>query len=138
MELSLVGRGYRKMRKMMSIETMKMLGRKRLIPIDTRSAAPRMLGAVVFAAIAATAGAQTVTPDVPKHDAAPQPVPPKSSPPADEALPSGNPHTGVLKPPDVDPKMAKQVPDVDPAMDNPPPGKPPAPEAADPPKVQPK
>jgi hypothetical protein len=59
------------------------------------------------------------------------------APPSD-ALPSGDPKSGVLKPPDVDPKMSKKVPDVDPAMDDPPAGKAPAPPAADPPKVQPR
>jgi hypothetical protein len=59
------------------------------------------------------------------------------APPAD-AMPAGDPKTGVLKPPNIDPKMAKPVPDVDPAMDNAPPGKKAAPDTASPPKVQPK
>ena len=61
----------------------------------------------------------------------------KAPPPPPDAKPTGNPKTGVLHPPDVDPKMAKQVPDVDPGMTQPPPDKQqPADQA--PPKVQPK
>ena len=61
----------------------------------------------------------------------------KSPPPPPEAQPKRDPKTGVLKPPDVDPKMAKTVPDVDPAMNQPPPDKQSAP-ADGPPKVQPR
>jgi hypothetical protein len=64
-------------------------------------------------------------------------APDTPSPPAG-AMPSGDAKNGVLKPPDVDPKMAKPVPDVDPAMDNPPPGKDPARGDSVLPKVQPK
>jgi hypothetical protein len=53
-------------------------------------------------------------------------------------LPAGDPQNGVLKPPNIDPKMAKAVPGVDPAMDDPPPGKRPAPDSPEPPKVQPR
>ncbi len=63
---------------------------------------------------------------------------PDAPPPPADAMPSGDPKTGVLTPPDVDPKMARPVPDVDPAMDNPPPGKVPAPADPSAPKVQPK
>jgi len=61
----------------------------------------------------------------------------KSPPPPPEAQPKGDPKAGVLKPPDVDPKMAKTVPDVDPAMNQPPPDKQ-SPADQGPPKVQPK
>src|SRR5271168_2119965 len=63
---------------------------------------------------------------------------PDAPPPPADALPSGDAKNGVLKPPDVDPKMAKPVPDVDPAMSNPPPGKPLMPNDPSAPKVQPK
>ena len=65
----------------------------------------------------------------------------KAPPPPPDAKPTGDPKTGVLHPPDVDPKMAKQVPDVDPGMTQPPPAKPdkqPPPADQPPPKVQPK
>jgi hypothetical protein len=62
----------------------------------------------------------------------------KAPPPPPDAKPEGDPKTGVLKPPDVDPKMAKKVPDVDPAMDQPPPDKQSPPPDQGPPKVQPK
>ena len=61
----------------------------------------------------------------------------KTPPPPPEAKPKGDPKTGELKPPDVDPKMAKKVPDVDPGMTQPPPDKQSPPTDA-PPKVQPK
>jgi hypothetical protein len=64
-------------------------------------------------------------------------TPDAPAPPAG-TLPSGDPHSGVLKPPDIDPKMAKSVPDVDPAMANPPPGKTTGPADPGAPKVQPK
>lgn len=61
----------------------------------------------------------------------------KSPPPPPEAQPTGDPKNGVVKPPDVDPKMAKKVPDIDPAMNQPPPDKQ-TPADQGPPKVQPK
>jgi hypothetical protein len=60
----------------------------------------------------------------------------KAPPPPPEAKPTGDPKTGLLHPPDVDPKMAKPVPDVDPGMTQPSPGKQSPP--VDAPKVQPK
>jgi hypothetical protein len=63
---------------------------------------------------------------------------PDAPPPPADALPSSPPKNGVVKPPDIDPKMAKPVPDVDPAMSNPPPGKTPVPSDPSAPKVQPK
>ena len=62
----------------------------------------------------------------------------QKAPPPPDAKPAGDPKSGVLKPPDVDPKMAKQVPDVDPGMTQPPPGKQSPPTDQPPPKVQPK
>ena len=61
----------------------------------------------------------------------------KAPPPPPEAQPKGDPKTGMVKPPDVDPKMAKKVPDVDPGMTQPPADKQ-QPAADGPPKVQPK
>ncbi|HTJ62321.1 MAG TPA: hypothetical protein VL899_00800 [Alphaproteobacteria bacterium] len=65
--------------------------------------------------------------------AKPEPVPPPA-----EVKPKGDPRTGVLTPPNVDPKMAKAVPDVDPAMNNPPPNVTPAPPDAPPPTAKPR
>jgi hypothetical protein len=62
----------------------------------------------------------------------------KAPPPPPEAKPEGDPKTGELRPPDVDPKMAKKVPDVDPGMTQPPPDKQSPPADQGPPKVQPK
>ena len=62
----------------------------------------------------------------------------KTPPPPPDARPKGDPKTGVLKPPDVDPKMSKKVPDVDPGMTQPPPDKQSPPADQGPPKVQPK
>jgi hypothetical protein len=62
----------------------------------------------------------------------------KAPPPPPDAKPLGDPKTGVLKPPDVDPKMDKKVPDVDPGMTQPPPDKQSPPADQPPPKVQPK
>jgi hypothetical protein len=96
-------------------------------------------GGIVFGLLAALS-----LPRIPAV-AEPQPTPPSQQkktpdapPPPADALPTGDPKTGVLIPPNVDPKMAKPVPDVDPAMDNPPPGKVPAPADPSAPKVQPK
>jgi hypothetical protein len=55
--------------------------------------------------------------------------------------PSAAPKSGVVEPPDVDPKMARPVPNVDPAIDKPPagvarPGAPTPPKT--PPDVQPR
>jgi len=61
----------------------------------------------------------------------------KAPPPPPEAKPQGDPKTGLVTPPDVDPKMAKKVPDVDPGMTQPPPDKA-SPTPDTPPKVQPK
>ena len=106
----------------------------------------RVIAAASFFAILLTCGlchatyAQQASPDqIPK----PPPSTDKAQPPV--AKPAGAPKSGVLKPPDVDPKMAKKVPDVDPGMTKPPPDKqsPPAdkqapPSDQPPPKVQPK
>ncbi len=99
-----------------------------------------------LAAIAATALFVTViSPSVQAQQPAPQNLPtppesanPKSAPVPPEAKPVGDPKTGVLKPPDVDPKMSKAVPDIDPAMDNPPPGTTKAPAGAPPAEAKPR
>ena len=53
--------------------------------------------------------------------AAPDPVPQAAGPDAQTNPaapdPTGNPKTGVLKPPDVDPAMTKPVPDIDPGIE---------------------
>lgn len=138
MELYRIGVGCYRMRKMMSIKTMKMPDGEHAAQVGFTRMGAWIAVALAVSGLSSTCYAQAANSDVAKHDVAPEPAPPRSPAPADEALPSGNPQTGVLKPPDVDPKMAKPVPDVDPAMDNPPPGKPPAPETSEPPKVQPK
>ncbi len=80
---------------------------------------PAALVTTVIAALFVTAISPTLHAQQPAPPDSTKPKP--AAPPAD-AAPTGDPKTGVLKPPDVDPKMAKAVPDVDPAMDNPPPG----------------
>ena len=99
-----------------------------------------------LAAIAAAALLVTLTsPCVHAQQPAPQDVPtppdsakPKPAAPRANAMPTGDPKTGVLNPPDVDPKMAKAVPDVDPAMNNPPPGTTKAPADAPPAEAKPR
>jgi hypothetical protein len=79
--------------------------------------------------------AQDASPPPAQDRSANQPQPQPSVPPA------GPPQNGVVKPPDVDPKMAKAAPDVDPKMahlPNPTP-KPPAKPGEEPPtEVQPR
>ena len=93
--------------------------------------------ALLFVGFSTLAYAQPATSD----DTHKKPVAPASkdapAPPPD-ALPSGDPKTGVLTPPNVDPKMAKSVPDIDPGINNPPPGKAPGPADPTAPKVQPR
>jgi hypothetical protein len=135
MELPTKAAGFHKVRNLPVVETMKT--RRRGIP----SRNGRVIGvtgalaALLFCGLPSTGYAQqTSTDQAQPHK---KTVPDAPAPPAD-ALPSGDPHSGVLKPPDVDPKMAKSVPDVDPAMDKPPPGKTPGPTDPNAPKVQPK
>lgn len=97
-----------------------------------------MLAALLLAGLSITAQAQQTPANPPTHDKKKDDSTANSSAPPADTMPHGDPKSGVLKPPDVDPKMAKTVPDVDPAMDNPPPGKVPAPDDSDPPKVQPR
>jgi hypothetical protein len=104
---------------------------------------PAACSRTLAAIAAATLFIAMTSPSVQAQQPAPQNVPtppdsakPKAAPP--EAKPIGDPKTGVLKPPDVDPKMAKTVPDVDPAMDNPPPGTTKAPADAPPAEAKPR
>ena len=103
--------------------------------IDRGTAASGLLAALLICGLPSIGYAQQTSTD--QAQPYKKTVPDAPSPPAD-ALPSGDPKTGVLKPPDVDPKMAKPVPDVDPAMDNPPPGKAPTPTDPSAPKALPK
>jgi hypothetical protein len=100
--------------------------------------APKLLAALLLAGLSIAAQAQQTPANPPAHDKKTDDSTAKPSAPPADAMPGGDPKSGVLKPPDVDPKMAKTVPDVDPAMDDPPPGKVPAPDNSDPPKVQPR
>jgi hypothetical protein len=102
---------------------------------------PNRLAATIIAVLVVTA----TSPSVQAQQPAPQNLPtppdsakPKAAAPPAEAMPTGDPKTGVLKPPDIDPKMAKAVPDVDPAMDNPPPGTTKAPADAPPAEAKPR
>jgi hypothetical protein len=135
MELPTKAAGFHKVRNLPVVRSMKT--RRRGIPsrIDRVIGATGAFAVVLLCGLPATTYAQrSPTDQAQPHK---KTVPDAPAPPAD-ARASGDPHSGVLKPPDVDPKMAKPVPDVDPAMDNPPPGK--APASPDPaaPKVQPR
>jgi hypothetical protein len=135
MELPTKATGFHKVRNLPVVETMNT--RRRGIPsrIGRVIGAAGALVAMLFCGLPSMGYAQqTSTDQAQPHK---KTVPDAPAPPAD-ARPSGDPHSGVLKPPDVDPKMAKPVPDVDPAMDNPPPGKTPSPTDPSVPKVQPK
>lgn len=135
MELPTKTAGFYKVRNLPVVETMKT--RRRGIPsrIDLTLGAAGAVAALLFLGLPATAYAQTPSPD--QAQSHKKTVPDAPAPPAD-ARPSGDPKSGVLKPPNVDPQMAKPVPDVDPAMNNPPPGKAPGPTDPTGPKVQPK
>jgi hypothetical protein len=85
-----------------------------------RNPASGWAAVAVAIGLSATAAAQTVPNDRHSGAGATKDAPALSP----EAKPQGAPKTGVLKPPDVDPKMSKPVPDIDPQMDKPPPGKP--------------
>ena len=132
MELPTKAAGFHKVRKLPVIETMKTRRRGTPSQIDLTLGATGTLAALLFCGLTATTYAQPPSTD--QAQSHKKTVPDAPAPPA-EAMPSGDPKSGVLKPPDVDPKMAKPVPNVDPAMDNPPPGKAPDPAA---PKVQPR
>ena len=134
MELPTKSAGFHKVRNLPVIQTMETR------PREIRSRISRVTGvagmlALLFLGLPATTYAQQPSTDQAQSNK--KTVPDAPAPPAD-ARPSGDAQSGVLKPPDVDPKMAKSVPDVDPAMDNPPPGK--ALASPDPatPKVQPR
>ena len=135
MELPTKAAGFHKVRNLPVVRSMKT--RRWGIPsrIDRVIGATGALATLLLCGLPATTYAQqTPTDQTQPHK---KTVPDAPAPPAD-ARPSGDPHSGVLKPPDVDPKMAKSVPDVDPAMNNAPPGKTPAPTDPTAPKVQPK
>ena len=66
------------------------------------------------------------------------PAPSQAAPVPPEARAAGDPKSGVLKPPDIDPNMSKHVPDVDPGMTQPPTAKTAPPAEETPGKVQPK
>ena len=90
-----------------------------MIVIDP-PAIPRSVARDRWAAILVGAALSTA----PNAIAAPDPVPLASGPdtPTNPSVPdpAGNPKTGVLKPPDVDPGMTKPVPDVDSGIEKPP------------------
>ncbi len=105
--------------------------------MDHSGSGLKWAAAMLFAGFSALAYAQPATNDAPRektdHGRSTE-----TPAPTAEALPSGDPKTGVLTPPNVDPKMAKTVPDVDPGMSNRSPGK--TPEPSDPanPRIQPR
>jgi hypothetical protein len=135
MELPTKAAGFYKVRNLLVVQSMKPRCRGILSRIGRAGGTAVALAILPFFGFS-TAGyaQQTSTAQAQPHK---KTVPDAPAPPAD-ARPSGDPHSGVLKPPDVDPKMARPVPDVDPAMDNPPPGKTPTPPDAAAPKAQPK
>jgi hypothetical protein len=127
-------RTFHKVRNLSSIEPMKSPNRSISSRKDRGIAAASLFALMLGFGLCHATYAQQASPDQSQKNPQQQP---KAPPPPPEAQPKGDPKTGVLKPPDVDPKMAKQVPDVDPAMNQPPPDKQqPADQA--PPKVQPK
>jgi hypothetical protein len=135
MELPTKVSGSHKVRNLPVVQSMKTRCRGIPTRIDRAIGVTGALAALLFCGYPSTGYAQqTSTDQVQPHK---KTVPDAPAPPA-EARPSGDPQSGVLKPPNVDPKMAKPVPDVDPAMDNPPPGKTPGPTDPTVPKVQPK
>ena len=133
MELPIKATGFHKVRNLSTIETMKSRRREIRSRTDRATKAATALAALLICCLPLSGYAQQTSTD----QAQPKRTTPDAPPPAD-ALPSGDARNGVVKPPDVDPKMAKPVPDVDPAMSNPPPGKIPAPSDPSAPKVQPK
>jgi hypothetical protein len=135
MELPTKAAGFHKVRNLPVVETMKT--RRRGIPsrIDLTLGATGALAALLFCGLPAITYAQSASTD--QAQSHKKTVPDAPAPPPD-ARPSGDPKSGVLKPPNVDPQMAKPVPDVDSAMSNPPPGKTPSPTDPTAPKVQPK
>jgi hypothetical protein len=135
MELPTKAAGFHKVRNLPVVRSMKTHRRGTPVRIDRVFGAAGALATLLLCGLPATTYAQQPSTDqAPSHK---KTVPDAPAPPAG-ALPSGDARSGVLKPPDVDPKMAKPVPDVDPAMDNPPPGKTPGPADPTAPKVQPK
>jgi hypothetical protein len=126
---------FHKVRKFSLFETMKPPIGRICSRNDRRIAAAALLSALLTCALCHAAYAQQASPD--QTQKTPDRMQ-KAPPPPPDARPSGDPKTGVLKPPDVDPKMAKKVPDVDPGMTKPPSDKPSPPADQSPPKVQPK
>ena len=125
---------FHKVRNLTTVEPMKTPSRGIFSQKDRTVAAAAVLTLLAFSLCHATY-AQQASPDQSKK--VPEQTQ-KAPPPPPDAKPSGDPKTGVLHPPDVDPKMAKQVPDVDPGMTQPPPDKQSPPADQPPPKVQPK
>jgi hypothetical protein len=123
---------FDKVRNLSRVGTMKTRNRLAARRTYRSGVAFGLLAALAFTGIPALAEPQQTPPSQQKK------ATPDAPPPPADALPSYDPKTGVLTPPDVDPKMAKPVPDVDPAMDKPPLGKLPAPTDPSMPKVQPK
>src|SRR5580698_5222148 len=107
MELPTKAAGFHKVRNLPVVETMKT--RRRGIPsrIDRAIKAVAALAVMLTCSLSPPGYAQQPTTD----QAQPRRTTPDAPPPAD-ALPSSSPKNGVVKPPDVDPKMAKPVPDV--------------------------
>ena len=86
----------------------------RAVRIRPRDAAILALAIVAFPSLFPDASAQQTNPvppaeQVPEHDS------PKAAAPSNSV-----PASGVVRPRDVDPKMAQPVPNVDPAMNKPP------------------
>jgi hypothetical protein len=135
MELPTKAAGFHKVRNLPVVRSMKTHLWRIRSRIDRAATATTLLAALLICGFPLSGYAQqTSTDQAQPHKKTTPDAPP---PPAD-ALPSGDAKNGVVKPPDVDPKMAKPVPDVDPAMSNPPPGKTPLPSDPSAPKVQPK
>jgi hypothetical protein len=135
MELPTKAAGFHKVRNLPAIQTMETRRRRIRSRTDRATKAATALAALLICCLPLSGYAQRISTDQAQPH---KKTTPDAPPPPADALPSGDAKNGILKPPDVDPKMAKRVPDVDPAMSNPPPGKTPVPSAPSAPKVQPK
>jgi hypothetical protein len=126
---------FHKVRNFTFFKTMKTQNRRIRSRKDRRLAAVALCTAFLTCMICHATYAGQTSPDQAQK---PPDQPQKAPSPPPEAKPMGDPKTGVLKPPDVDPKMARQAPDVDRGITEPPPDKTSPPAQQTPPKVQPK
>jgi hypothetical protein len=134
LEPFIVPETFYKVRNFSVIGTMQTQGSTNFSRKDRGIAAAAVLALLLACGICHATYAQQSSPDQTKK----VPDETQKAPPPPDVRPTGDPKTGVVKPPNVDPKMAKKVPDVDPGMTQPPPDKQSPPTDQPPPKVQPK